>query len=484
MVPFVPAEYQAKVKQKNEWLDQLQAHRSHPGFRTTQNPHQRTLGFTCTCTEELQSFDIDIVALKRMHHAGRQRAQRIFEADARKGNKARRKKAHKALKRAEALLHRYLTKDQRWSLRAQKSFFVTAKDGHLYEILAAGNNNVVRYDENGKALYRFCIVAKKSIPAYDLMLAQKLLLETNPRSFLDTAVVHNVQTGETWSNGCHIDNPDVVPPDPWQRFRREEAGQVRNRVRQVLAQLEDEGMIERIPNNAEHEQLQAIQEQQAKKPCVGDLLIHDMCLATVAKYDNSNLFLGTSLGFVLTADEEVMTSYDYQIEVPPLDNQDTEGRIIKLVTGIPAVGYKSIAHVQRHFEDHDLCALHVLLNPETDAEWSTWGRPAWPTGDRVLGVKKILDERVPKGRAWYVADPETVGMVVYWYEEPQQGYGIFNLDGVAVYEPPGDQESLQAQEAEDREVHIPALEAAREARLRIPVPNIIEEVGLGRRRDS
>jgi hypothetical protein len=339
--------------------------------------------------------------------------------------------------RSRALLYRYLTKDQKWNLRAEKSFFVKGKDGHTYEVHAAGTNNVTRY-EDGKRKYCFCVVSKYEhpIPVYDLMLAQKLTLETDPRSFLDIAVTRDVRTGDLWDNGKHIDNPDVEPPKTYK---------------------------ERFPTNPNWEgnQAEAIEERRALVPgIVGDLLVHDICLNTIAQYDTSCHHGFTGAGFVINSDREVVPSFDTPIIVPPLDDltpTEVEECIVKLVTGIPALTYAHVAQVQGHFRRFDLCGIHVLMHPETDADWLRRESPPWVPGTSVLGVRKILDVRVPKGRAWYCSDAETLGILVHWYEGNTMGFCIFNHSGVCIYDPDhADQEEVQegtvtSEEASQRE---------------------------------
>lgn len=66
----------------------------------------------------------------------------------------------------------------------RKSFHVLGKDGFTYLITEQYQHNVFRI-ENGRRTFEYCIITKKHIPIYDQMLAQKLLLESNPQMFLD-----------------------------------------------------------------------------------------------------------------------------------------------------------------------------------------------------------------------------------------------------------------------------------------------------------
>jgi hypothetical protein len=349
------------------------------------------------------------------------------------------------------LLYKYLTKEQKWSLRAEKAFRITSKDGHTYEIQAAGNNNVVRF-ENGRRKYHFCVVSKYEhpIPVYDLMLAQKLSIEADPRSFLDIAVTRDMTTGDLWDNGKHIDNPDVVPSLTYaERQVQYENGNYANLEREQFNEIE--------------------RRRNLRTGVLGDLLVHDICLNAVAHYSDGQ---ERGLGFILNADREVVPCFDDPLLVPPLENltnAEVEDCIVKLVTGVPATISAAVAQVQAHFSYHDLCGIHVLLHPDTDGEWSKRDHyPPWVPGAAVLGIRKVLDVRVPKGRAWYVADAETVGLLVHWYEGNKMGFCIFNLHGVAIYDPDhADQEVQEVQGVTSEEEASQREEAREEAAGRI-----------------
>ncbi len=416
----------ARKHQSRAWKELLRDHRNHPSFRTVQDVMKREIGFACSCTGETQEYRITLTRLVDILPDVRTSIARTFSNLQSKGNKARKRKQLKVRMRAKALLYRYLTKEQKWSLRASKSFSFTGKDGHTYEIREFSCNNVTRY-ENDKPLYQFCVVSNTTIPVYDLMLGQKLMLETDPRAFLDIAVTKHIPSGEIWDSGKHIDNPDVEPPLSyeqkqalWQRAREAEDGP------------------RYVHPNEDYEREQYEDIQRRRTSTLGELFVHDICVNAEARYNA----LLEGLAFVLNSDQEVVPSFDIPFTVPPIENSDQDACIIKLITGVPAEVYSMLAHVQVHFQTYDLCGIHVLVNPETDVEWSRRDPPVWNRNDTVLGVRKILDDRVPKGRAWYVADAETVGMVAHWYNEPKIGYALFNLNGIAIYEPDYAQEEI------------------------------------------
>ena len=85
---------------------------------------------------------------------------------------------------AEALLLGWLSPGQRAQYRSRRwrgRFEVTTTAGHRYRVCPGG---VVRLDPRGSA---YCIETASRVPVADEMLAVKLLLETDERTFLATA---------------------------------------------------------------------------------------------------------------------------------------------------------------------------------------------------------------------------------------------------------------------------------------------------------
>lgn len=432
----------AKSRKDSVFRTLLNQHREHETFRTISDPVQRELGFICACTGEDIEHRIGLARVKELA------VTRLWNNIQESGRKARKKKARRALVKSKALLHKYLTKKQRWQLRGGNGFFATGKDGHTYEITAVWSNNVYRW-ENGERAYRFCIVAdyQTPIPVFDLMLAQKVLLETNPRTFLDIAVTRDLRTAQWWPDGKHIDNPDYQRPVERPEYR-EQIGMLRQQTALNGDDLERQ----------QYEETRGLAQ-------IEQLLLHDLNLnPRGARFEDGS---DRGFGFVLNSDYEVVPSFDSTITLPPLPSEgpgvlSVEDCILKLLTGVPAITYKSIAQVQAHFMAVDLCGMRVLIHPETDAQWATRERPAWTMQESVLGVIKIRDERVPKGKAWYLGEPEFIGVVAHWYDTPQVGYCLHNLDGVVIYEPPHAQEEAEAEEAQARKENREIFERSRQ----------------------
>jgi hypothetical protein len=95
-----------------------------------------------------------------------------------------------ARRRARQLFFRFLTREQKWELRAHQRVTTIGQDGRTYRIheYQGGNVHLV---EDGIPTTTLCVVANPAVvddlPIHDLMLAQKILLESNVAEFLKTA---------------------------------------------------------------------------------------------------------------------------------------------------------------------------------------------------------------------------------------------------------------------------------------------------------
>lgn len=86
-------------------------------------------------------------------------------------------------KRAEELLFAHLDKIQTAQYRKEKKFTVRSKDGADFELQSLWSGNAVEMTPDGKRLARFCIHPAVIVPIPDLLLSQKLMLETDPAAF-------------------------------------------------------------------------------------------------------------------------------------------------------------------------------------------------------------------------------------------------------------------------------------------------------------
>jgi hypothetical protein len=88
--------------------------------------------------------------------------------------------------RSKELLYGLLSGEQLAEMEAATQFHVQGADGHTYLIRKGHGHNVWRI-EGGLRTIEYCIVTRGHVPVYDLMLTQKLLLETDPEHFMAKA---------------------------------------------------------------------------------------------------------------------------------------------------------------------------------------------------------------------------------------------------------------------------------------------------------
>jgi hypothetical protein len=97
------------------------------------------------------------------------------------------------MQRAKELLLRHLNEEQRAQFARDCSFVVTAGSGHRYRLRGDKGKSFNIDLLKGKShtttvAATLCVVLKgKEAPIFDQMLAQKLLIETNERQFIETA---------------------------------------------------------------------------------------------------------------------------------------------------------------------------------------------------------------------------------------------------------------------------------------------------------
>lgn len=114
------------------------------------------------------------------------------EEDRRKYEKIERERLE-ANGKAEVLLLRHLTDKQKEDLRT-KNFFDIDVEGIQYRIKRGSHGNVHMLGKRDEISKSFCI-QPKDCPEGDAMLAQKLLLETNPENFWKQANVTDMLNG-------------------------------------------------------------------------------------------------------------------------------------------------------------------------------------------------------------------------------------------------------------------------------------------------
>ncbi len=162
-------------------------------------PHTLEYGFTCECSGVEQEFRIKIHALKEALPAARDSIIRLYRHSMGLNRSRDRKAWNKADARARALLHRYLTKEQRLEVRKTKGFMMRDKNGRSYHVTLGSATNIF-VEHEGKT-YALCVIPKEHLPTHDVVLAQKIMLETDPDAFLRLARVRCKETGQYFESG-------------------------------------------------------------------------------------------------------------------------------------------------------------------------------------------------------------------------------------------------------------------------------------------
>lgn len=194
------------------WLERLEEHKNHAGFRVETWPYSLEYGFVCGCSGVDQEYRIRVHSLREALPEARQSVMNLFRHHANRGNKTKKKVQHRASVRAKALLHKYLTREQRISLRGQRSFNVIGADGRQYEITEGSCNNILTEWQGHKL--SLCVIHRDYawLPIYDLMLTQKVLLETQPEAILNIAVTYDKTEDMVYQSARFLlDGGDPVP---------------------------------------------------------------------------------------------------------------------------------------------------------------------------------------------------------------------------------------------------------------------------------
>jgi hypothetical protein len=147
------------------------------------------------CRDEHNPIIQDVLGRQRRHRQEEIRLHQRYWEMSEAARKIEAKKARQAEKRAGQLLARHLTHRQRRQLRTKRYIEVQGQDQNLYRITACAHQNVFLI-EGGKAVTQFCVVSSISMPIADLMLVQKLLLETNLDHFMSLANRWDLRDGE------------------------------------------------------------------------------------------------------------------------------------------------------------------------------------------------------------------------------------------------------------------------------------------------
>lgn len=93
--------------------------------------------------------------------------------------------------RAKELLLSCLTESQKEDFLKTERFIVTGSLGTRYRIEAHQMYNIRKLDDRYNVVARYCALPTQRLPVYDVMLAQKCVLETDEEQFLKVANKEN-----------------------------------------------------------------------------------------------------------------------------------------------------------------------------------------------------------------------------------------------------------------------------------------------------
>lgn len=97
--------------------------------------------------------------------------------------------------RSKDLLMSCLTEAQRDSLERFAKFRCVSDVGDVYEIEAHRMHNIFLLDAQGRRVQEWCVTPCGNFPVYDVMLAQKLALETDSFALADQANITDLRSG-------------------------------------------------------------------------------------------------------------------------------------------------------------------------------------------------------------------------------------------------------------------------------------------------
>jgi hypothetical protein len=193
----------ARKHKMSYWDAKLQEHRGHSHFKIQTWPHTLEYGFTCECSGQTEEWRISVRCIKEMLPDARTSVLQFYKIrlqERPKGHKAFKRNAHQAGVKAKALLHKFLTREQRLMLKHLGEFRVLGKDGREYILSATGG---VKLEHEGH-LYSFCYHPDIPVPACDTLLSQKIVLETEPEVLIRSANVWDQTTQERFQGGAFI----------------------------------------------------------------------------------------------------------------------------------------------------------------------------------------------------------------------------------------------------------------------------------------
>ena len=130
----------------------------------------------------------NIANLQSRELSAEEREQMRLEDERRRQDEARRaEERRQADARADGLLLACLTPAERKTMEKMAALVVRSQTGRTFRLRRSRSRNVDEMDADGNVIARFCIHPQDHMPHGDLLLAQKLMLETDEAEFLRIA---------------------------------------------------------------------------------------------------------------------------------------------------------------------------------------------------------------------------------------------------------------------------------------------------------
>lgn len=104
--------------------------------------------------------------------------------------------AEGAAVRAMDLLYSCLNDEQREMLRAHKKFRVVSNKLNIFEICEGKTHNIYKLDMQGKRVENWCVLPQGELAMGDVLLAQKVWLETDEADTAKFANITHIATGQ------------------------------------------------------------------------------------------------------------------------------------------------------------------------------------------------------------------------------------------------------------------------------------------------
>jgi hypothetical protein len=120
----------------------------------------------------------------------RDQQHHLRELETRDATRKKSQEKQEAEARARDLLVAVLDDEQEKEFEEHGYFHVVFKK-RKFQIRNGRTHNIHEYDENGIRVAKICCHVEDKVPNFDNMAVQKLWLETDPQTFLETANIHN-----------------------------------------------------------------------------------------------------------------------------------------------------------------------------------------------------------------------------------------------------------------------------------------------------